>query len=255
MSQQVRELSIERVHLGVASKEEVEAVLADPVAVARLEELAEDDGMFHALYDSSDQIDAIRRKLHVRQTADAWAARKRWAGGLTAVLVPAVAALAVVALQPDAEVVEPEPLENRAKGLRPSLVVHRQVGDSEEILAAGAVATEGDVLQLAYVPGDATHGVVVSIDGNGSVTLHHPASIGGDTRLQRGGEARLPHGYQLDDAPSFERFFLVTDDQPVSVQGVLDAVEALADADRAQAGTPAVGQARVDDFLVRKGAR
>jgi hypothetical protein len=38
----------------------------------------------------------------------------------------------------------------------------------------------------------------------------------------------LPHAYELDDAPGFERFFLVTCARAFSVQPVLDAAHAVA---------------------------
>jgi len=250
----VREISVERVHLGEASDEEVEEVFGDPAATARLEELAEEDETFHHTHPRNEQLGAIQRRLHLVETRERWARRKRWMG-VSAVLLPVVAAVGVLALQPTMERVEPEPLTTRAKGLRPSLVVHRQVSDGEEVLSGGAVAAQGDVLQLAYVPGEASHGVVLSIDGNGSVTLHHPASVGGDTRLQRGGESRLPHGYQLDDAPSFERFFLVTGAAPIDVSEVLAAADRLATGGQGLDGALDLPGKRVDDFVVRKGAR
>ena len=251
----VREFSVERVHLGEATDDEVEAVFGDPAATLRLEEVAEDDETFHMLYEKDEQLEAIARRLHLAETRDAVARRKRMMGGGAALLVPVMALVGVFALRPEVDISEPEPLTQRAKGLRPSLVVHRQVDDGEEVLAGHDVAREGDVLQLAYVAGDALHGVVVSIDGGGSVTLHHPPSIGGDTRLDRGGEARLPHGYQLDDAPNFERFFFVTDDEPIDVEAVLGQADVLVSSDQGLHGPLELEGLRVDDFVVRKATR
>jgi hypothetical protein len=43
-----------------------------------------------------------------------------------------------------------------------------------------------------------------------------------------GGEVRLPSAYELDDAPGFERFFLIASDRPFEVAPVLEAARALA---------------------------
>ena len=62
------------------------------------------------------------------------------------------------------------------------------------------------------------YGVLLSIDGARKVTLHWPEA--GQRRrrpLQASGEMRLPSAYELDDAPAFERFFLVRADEPFSV--------------------------------------
>jgi len=69
--------------------------------------------------------------------------------------------------------------------------------------------------------------VIVSIDGRGAVTLHFPADAGASTALEPGAH-NVPDGFQLDDAPSFERFFLVTSDAPIDVKTVVAAAEALA---------------------------
>ncbi|HVV49481.1 MAG TPA: ActD-like protein, partial [Polyangia bacterium] len=42
------------------------------------------------------------------------------------------------------------------------------------------------------------------------------------------GEVRLPSAYQLDDAPAFERFFLVRAEAPFEVAPVVAAARALA---------------------------
>jgi len=71
--------------------------------------------------------------------------------------------------------------------------------------------------------------VLLSIDGRGHVTLHSPdAGETMATRLSGKGEVRLPSAYELDDAPAFERFFLVRAATPFSIATALDAARALA---------------------------
>lgn len=103
------------------------------------------------------------------------------------------------------------------------LLVHRE-GESLP-LEAGAVVRAGDVLQLSYA-GASQFGVIVSLDGAGVATLHFPATEVESTRLGSG-LVRLDHAYELDDAPGFERFFLVSAPHPLDPSEVLERVRGL----------------------------
>jgi streptogramin lyase len=92
------------------------------------------------------------------------------------------------------------------------------------------------VLQLAYQAAGARYGVVVSIDGRGAVTRHLPEEGEVAAALERGGAVALAHAYQLDDAPGYERFFLVTGERPFDVAPVVEAARWLAAAGQARAG-------------------
>jgi hypothetical protein len=110
-----------------------------------------------------------------------------------------------------------------------ALGVYRHRADGDERLADGAPAAPGDLVQLTYRAGTDRFGVLLSIDGRGHVTLHWPdAGEAAATRLSGKGEVRLPSAYELDDAPAFERFFLVTAEAPFSVATATDAAHALA---------------------------
>jgi len=149
---------------------------------------------------------------------------------------PALAAAAVVILllvnpgilpftTPDES---PSTTEIRTKGLMPTLRVYRQRDESPERLEAETETCAGDVLQISYLAAEATHGVILSIDGKGSVTLHHPQHPAHDTSLGADGEVPLPSAYELDAAPVFERFFFVTATTPLSVEETLAAARSLA---------------------------
>lgn len=120
----------------------------------------------------------------------------------------------------------------RLKGSDPSLLVYRSVegpstrDDEAEALPDGAEARAGDRLQLAYNAGDHRYGAIVSVDGRGVVTLHFPLTMSDDPRLEVGRTQRLPYGYQLDDAPRFERFYFIASDAPFSVQQLVQTVRA-----------------------------
>lgn len=129
---------------------------------------------------------------------------------------------------------DPDPV--RVKGLHPDLVLHRKRGRVIERLAADAAARAGDVVQISYIAGERRHGVIVSLDSRGAVTLHHPTDVTAPTEIVRRGETPLAEAYQLDDA-AFERFILVTAmSEPVDVARVLRAAEHLASSNEAKSG-------------------
>lgn len=99
-----------------------------------------------------------------------------------------------------------------------------------ELLTDGARGARGDLLQLAYdkTP-EGMHGVLISIDGAGKVTLHMPDEGARQAApLTAVREIRLPSAYELDDAPGFERFMLVTAAQPFAIAAVIEAAQTLA---------------------------
>lgn len=108
------------------------------------------------------------------------------------------------------------------------LLIFRKSGDQVEMMTDREQAKAGDLLQLAYVVAEESHGVILSIDGRGSVTLHFPAEKGGSTELEQRRESFLPNAIELDDAPDFERFFFVTSGSQIDVEDVLKKAETLA---------------------------
>lgn len=136
----------------------------------------------------------------------------------------------------------------------PHLELHRQrAGADPEVLAAGAAVRAGNLLQLSYVAAGAPYGVVVSVDGRGAVTLHLPEGGGRAVPLRRGGAVALAHAYQLDDAPGFERFFLVTARAPFDAGVAIEAARRIAALGAAETAPlplpPGLGQQAV---LLRK---
>jgi hypothetical protein len=70
--------------------------------------------------------------------------------------------------------------------------------------------------------------MILSIDGKGAVTLHLPERKGDSTKLELGKQSLLSNAFELDDAPEFERFFFLTSDSPIDVDGVLQEAQDLA---------------------------
>ena len=227
---------IERVHLGEATSEQRARVLADPHARARLEALEAENAAFLDAHPAREHVGAIQRKVHLAKTRDAVERRRRGFNLMGAILVPAAALVAVVAIAPDLagppEVdIDVVDMGTRIKG-PPRLLVYRRTEGVGRLFPKRTVLREHDSLRLAYRKGRAEHGVLVSLDGRGVVTVHSPDE-GHTTALREGanGLYMLPHGYALDDAPDFERFFFVTSDDadtPIDPKAVVGAVEALA---------------------------
>jgi anti-sigma-K factor RskA len=104
---------------------------------------------------------------------------------------------------------------------KPQLLVHRKRNDRIELLKNGARGKAGDLLQLAYIAAKQSHGVILSIDGNGSVTLHFPDKKDKPTSLEQDQKILLPNAIELDNAPGFERFFFITSSVEINTEEIL----------------------------------
>jgi hypothetical protein len=136
----------------------------------------------------------------------------------------------------------------------PALQVYRRRGDAEEALRSGDQAQAGDVLQLAYLPGRSTHGVILSIDGDGGINLHFPECAECDTALESDRRTLLASAFELDRAPRFERFFFITAREPLPTAEILEKAGSLAaDRERAMTGPLNLPARFVQlTFLIRK---
>jgi len=168
-------------------------------------------------------------------TAAKRAAEKRKLRNVTIIgLVSSAAVLAIVAGVVFSHTTPPAPRiaeVNYDDGVRvkghPRVIAFRQAGDQAEKLAPDAVVREGDVLQLRYNAGGQPYGVIASLDGAGVVTLHFPAREDAPTSMAAKTTA-LPEAYALDNAPKFERFFIITSAEPIDVPQTLAALRTLA---------------------------
>lgn len=114
--------------------------------------------------------------------------------------------------------------ETRSKG-DARLLVHLQTEEGSAELHDGDSAQMDDRLQLSYLAAGQRYGVIVSLDGRETVTLHLPESPGDAVLLAQDKQA-LDSSYQLDDAPKFERFYFVTSNAPFSAEMVVKAATA-----------------------------
>ena len=223
---------------------------ADPAELAaRVSRLRELDSEELGRHPAAPAAAAIEREA-ARVRAQRAARRRRSGAALAAVAAATVAVVLVVGrkgestgtgARPAASAPggDPEVETTRIKG-DVRLLAFRKAGDRIERLAPGAVVRAGDLVQLRFNGGGRRHGVIASIDGAGAVTLHFPDREDAPTALGTK-TTDLAHAYALDDAPRFERFFLITDDRPIDVARTLAALRALAarpGADRAALDLP-----------------
>ena len=68
-----------------------------------------------------------------------------------------------------------------------------------------------------------TWGLILSVDGRGTVTLHLPREGTRAARLSAESQVLLDLAYELDDAPRWERFYFVTGSAPFDTAPVVDA--------------------------------
>lgn len=152
--------------------------------------------------------------------------------------VPAISAalviLFLVLTGPNQDLSISLPNGTRIKGIedidrsKPHLLIYRKKNKDVDLLKDGDEAKAGDLLQIAYGSANENYGVILSYDGNGTVTLHYPEN-GADSALL--GDQKivlLSLAYELDDAPDYERFFFVTSKSEINVQSVIDSAKMFA---------------------------
>lgn len=222
----IADFDLERLALGELAGEEASKLQAalqqDEDALARFNHIAasNDDIL------KTHPVDEVKREVETRlrqlKGNEALAEESsftqrlmRWS------VVAACAVLAVVMVLPEAD----EEPGYRMKGMESYLVAHKVSRDSLERLDAGVLAQEGERLQLSVVGAADQYAVVCSQDGNGQVTLHFP--VNGESGKIAESPSNLPNSYELDDAPGFERFVLITSSKPLQVDEVVAKVRTM----------------------------
>ena len=154
-----------------------------------------------------------RRAAVARQRAVSRRARPRFALSLAATCAAGLVVFLIVrdnggGVPPPAGEVAPEVIGIKGDPLE----IHRKTKGGSELVRDQAVVRRGDTLQLGYRAVGKRFGVIASVDARGTVTLHLPESPGPAVALERNGTRSLPHSFELDDAPGFERFVFVRSD-------------------------------------------
>jgi hypothetical protein len=186
-------------------------IAADPSARARLEAIAASDADILRRYAPAGLAGRPVVRIHSRR-------------GVAVALALASAVVAVLAVMPHLP-----PSTDRIKGTagdRPAIAVYRRTPAGSERLADGDVARAGDLLRVGYQPAGRAYGVILSIDGRGTVTMHLPPQGAQAAPLAQTSMTLLDSAYELDAAPRIERFYFITGARPFAVAPVLAAARA-----------------------------
>lgn len=233
----------------------------DPALREEIELLKNSNNEILAQYPPDSAVPRILDRVHLEKTRENYSRSPFFKRLLIA--APAFAAVIILFLMLPVikDILGPGTPGTRLKGedgidmTKPNLLVYRQTKDQPELLKKGVVAGAGDLLQIAYVAGEQSHGVILSMDGNGVVTLHFPDGKTGTTTLEKKKKILLGSSYELDDAPAFERFFFITSQSEIDVKKVLAQAKKLAGhGDLAQTGNIELQDPlKQTSFLVIKG--
>jgi hypothetical protein len=247
----VRDWKLERYLLGELPAEEIEGIRTIESARGDIWERAEALRADNAVILERYPPEAMGRKIEKASAVDGdgvpkwrkavqryqppkqsvWTGIPRWVIPATVCAV----ALLVVPLRlilPDAQVnagaaqYQGGVAEDRPKGTTPGIEVWRQNGAAAERLPPNAVAHNGDVVQLRYTVPESCYGTLISVDGRGVLTVHLSGEPGKAARLTPGRPIALGNSYQLDDAPLFETFYLVTAKDDFDIEGVAKSLKA-----------------------------
>ena len=222
----ISDFKLERYLLGELPEKEMrelqERELSDEIFAARVSEMREQGKRFLA----ENPFAALEERLDMdRHVADAprddvGAARNTLWLKVAAALVIALGVFSAVVLNRNVETFDSQnasmevamaDVDNgtRIKGMQASLEVWKKTGDSAVQMVNLGNASEGDEIQLRYRVPQKCFGMLLSMDGNGTVTMH-VGDGNNAVELEPGKMTTLPFAYKLDNAPKFEKFFLLT---------------------------------------------
>jgi hypothetical protein len=116
----------------------------------------------------------------------------------------------------------------RFKGDDLQLLAFVQSGTDIKPLRAGDTVCAGQFLQLHYLTTESGYGMILSVDGRGHSTHHLPQGLHPATKsatLTPRSVVPLPHSYELDQAPHFERFFFFMASEPFALSDIEPALK------------------------------
>ena len=227
----VPDLFLERYRLGELPEDErgriERLLLLDSELRGRLDALEASDAEVARSYPAPLMDERIRGRARAAGISKSQTTPARRAGWL----MPALAAAAVLLAAGVGVVRSPQPGDGiLLKGGDAELIVFRKTAAGSERLEPGAPAGPGDLIRVGYRAAGQPYGAIVSTDGNGNVTQHLPRSGGRAASLESGTTVLLDFSYELDDAPRWERFYLVTGAEPFDLEPVRRAALAVATA-------------------------
>ena len=218
----ISDYQLERYLLREGTDDELAAldrrVADDPELAQRLAALERSNEELHQRYPPEwmrGQIDLKLKRAQGRRVQRTWSGYRLWA-------VPAVALILAVVAVPtlfdDQETSEAPATRIKGGEQEPRLLVFRKLASGVERLQDEALARSGDLVQLAYRSGGLQFGAILSVDGRGTVTQHLPVT--GAEAVPLAAQDTLDVAYELDDAPRWERFYLVAADRRFGLAAV-----------------------------------
>lgn len=112
----------------------------------------------------------------------------------------------------------------RIKGHRPHLEIYKKHDNRVTRLYNNSVVKRGDLLQVSYIGAAQKYGVILSIDGNKTVSIHYPSSDNYMGKLIKNNSVILSNSFELDGSPKFERFFFFTSNKKIKIKRILDLI-------------------------------
>ncbi len=210
----------------------------------RLEDLRQSDEALARVFPAARMAEQVRTRLRERQeiatrsvldherTVRSWR-RPVWAATAAAIVLLLVTVLprsigpgrGGVPRGPDGSVPQGPngafPRGDQIKGLEPALKLFRKTMTGSELLADSSLACSGDLIRIAYRAAGHPWGAILSMDTRGALTVHLP--VGGTTAaaLRNEEAVLLDSAYELDDAPGWERFYLIVSDARFALEPLI----------------------------------
>ncbi len=191
----------------------------------QVEQLKRSNGELLAKYPAkrtAEKMHANLRKFAVIEL------KNKWRLYLSACAALIIAATALITVFPDNTLVAPIAIVSedgtRIKGLKTGLEIWRKNAEAAEKLADNSEAKAGDLLQVSYIAEKKCYGIILSVDGNGTMTIHLSGKGGKAAELEAGKIVPLKNAYELDNAPKFETFYLITDSAEFAVAPVAESI-------------------------------
>lgn len=225
-TQRVPEWLLERLAAGELNKQDTQTLkerLRQTGEMHRLQALEESNRQILTSLPPEQVVPEIKRRL--RSTASKRQRQKaRWGIGFLAVCTASLGAILLIraGTLPSSSILLPPETVGLKGEANPQLRIYRKKNVGPEILLPQTSLHAGDVLQIRYLSAGRRYGVIASIDARGTVTLHLPEREGAAPALEHEGEKALPHSYELDDSPGFERFVFLTSESPFPTTLVKD---------------------------------
>ncbi|RPJ55740.1 MAG: hypothetical protein EHM23_25255 [Acidobacteria bacterium] len=229
-SHEIPEIWLERFLLDELPPNEAEqvrrAVASDPVVAQKLDQLRQSGEELLRRYPPGLFTAKIRDRMPPAEPRRAPAVRSVFFSPVSLALlsVMVIAGLSLPFFRQANREAPPTQEGVRGKGDETRLLVFLKTAEGVRQLSNGAKVGRNDIVQLSYYSAGQKYGVILSLDGQGSITQHLPEQGAQAPALSKGRATPLPSAFRLDEAPTGEIFFFVTSNQPFPVQLVRDAM-------------------------------